>query len=359
MGSEETPARRKRSPRFLEIADAAGVSPSTVDRVLNERGSVSAATRAKVVAAARELGVPRVLPDTRHGLLHLDFLLPENDSPFFHRLHRALQRSIQMLDKRVVVHRQILPPGDDALITRAMLTPRYRRHGLAVVTRETEPVREALRQVIAAGEPVVTLVTDIPDVPRLHYAGIDNYRAGRTAGYFLARLARRPGRVLFLRSRTDYRAHAERMDGCHEALAAWSGTLVCDPDIAETFDDPDRCYNAVAKAMKHSEPLAAIYNSGGGSRGVEAALRRFGGAGVVAWAAHEISDEHRQYLAEGTLDVTIDQDPDNQVISAIQHLLHANGIVETPPPFGPNEFRLYCAENARREAYLAPELAKL
>jgi len=262
-----------------------------------------------------------------------------------------------MLDRRVVVHRRILPPGDDAAITHAILAPRYRRHGLAIVTRETEPVREALCRVIAGGEAVVTMVTDIGEVPRLHYAGIDNYRAGRTAGYFLARLARRSGRVLFLRSRVDYRAHTERMNGCHEALAMWSRSLACDPDIAETFDDPDRCYSAVAKAMKRSGPLAAIYNSGGGSRGVEAALQRFGGAGIVAWAAHEISDEHRQYLADGTLDVAIDQDPDNQVISAIQHLLHANGIVESAPPSGPNEFRLYCAENARLEAYLASEPA--
>ena len=35
----DTGRRRKRAPRFIEIANEAGVSPSTVDRVLNERGS--------------------------------------------------------------------------------------------------------------------------------------------------------------------------------------------------------------------------------------------------------------------------------------------------------------------------------
>jgi transcriptional regulator with XRE-family HTH domain len=47
------PRRRKRTARFIEIAELAGVSASTVDRVLNERGSVSAAARERVVAAAR------------------------------------------------------------------------------------------------------------------------------------------------------------------------------------------------------------------------------------------------------------------------------------------------------------------
>lgn len=36
-----TRGRRKRSPRFVEIAVGAGLSPSTVDRVLNERGIAS------------------------------------------------------------------------------------------------------------------------------------------------------------------------------------------------------------------------------------------------------------------------------------------------------------------------------
>lgn len=124
--------RRKRTPRFIEIAEAAGVSPATVDRVLNERGSVSAEMRARVVAAARQLGVPRVLPDTRHGLVHIDVLLPRNDTPFFRRMRQALQRSMQMLDRRIVLHRQILPEDDDDVITRAILEPPYARAGLII-----------------------------------------------------------------------------------------------------------------------------------------------------------------------------------------------------------------------------------
>ena len=64
--------RRKRSARFVEIAVEAGVSASTVDRVLNERGSASDKVRRKVIAAAQRLGVPRILPSTAHELIHID-----------------------------------------------------------------------------------------------------------------------------------------------------------------------------------------------------------------------------------------------------------------------------------------------
>lgn len=97
--------------------------PSTV---LNERGSVSAAARERVVAPARELALPRVFPETRHGLIHVDVLLPESEAPFFRRLNQALQRATQMLDRRVVVHRTSLPPADHNLITAAIAQPRYR-----------------------------------------------------------------------------------------------------------------------------------------------------------------------------------------------------------------------------------------
>lgn len=345
--------RRKRSPRFLEIAREAGVSPSTVDRVLNERDSVSPATRARVVAAARRLGVGRVLPDTRHGLVHFDILLPRNESPFFERLGLALQRSVQMLDRRIVVHRHVLPDDDDAAIAAAILRPPYRCQGLVITARDTEPVREALRTVIGRGVPVVTMVTDIGGVERLHYAGIDNYRGGRTAGYFLGRFGPRRGRVLLLCSRSDYRAHADRAAGCRDVIASDFPLLRCEAGNVETHDDPDRCYLAVINALKHGGPVVGIYNSGGGSAGIEAALRKHHLAGKVTWVAHEMSDEHRRCIEQGTLDLAIDQDPDGQAISALQHLLHANGVIEQAPVQGPNEFRLYCRQNVRAEAYLA------
>jgi LacI family transcriptional regulator len=195
------------------------------------------------------------------------------------------------------------------------------------------------------------MVTDVRDVARLHYAGIDNVSAGRTAGYFVGRLAGRAGRVLLLCSRKDYRAHIDRIGGCRAQLATWFPDLVCDNAQVETGDNPDWCYRAVVSALKRGE-LVGIYNSGYGSPGIEAALRKFGAAGKVVWVSHEMLDLHRKYIEEHTMDIAIDQDPDGQVISALQHVLHACGVVEDAPPPGPVEFRIFCPANVRRTAYL-------
>lgn len=346
-------SRRKKTPRFLEIAKAAGVSPSTVDRVLNERGSVSAGAREKVVTAAKQLGVPRVLPQTQHGLIHLDVLLPDNNTPFFRRLNIALQRSIEMLDKRIVVHRSLLPEHKNSVIANAILHPPYRRQGLILAAPDTEPVREALRAITAQGESAVAVVTNIQNVPALKYAGIDNYRAGRTAGYFIGHLSSSTGRVIILSSRTDYQGHTDRTAGCRQVLERFAPRLYCDSRTIETYDDPDRCYLAVASALRSGEPIVGIYNSGAGSPGIEAALRKYDAASKVCWVTHEMSDDHCQYMRQGMLDLVIDQDPDSQIITALQHLLFACGVVETAPLANePCEFRLYFTENVREAPYL-------
>jgi len=350
---DPAPARRKRSARFVEIAEAAQVSTATVNRVLNERGSVAPATRAKVIAAAKQLGVPRALPDPRHGLTRLDVILARSPTPFFRRLDLALQRSMEMLDRRIVVHRDVVPEDDDAQIVQALLRPRQRRDGLIVAVHDTPRVREALLAVMAQRVPVVTLMSDIGAIPRLHFAGIDNLQAGRTAGHFIGRLARRGGRVLVLSNSLAYRAHVDRTEGCRAVLAERYPSLVCG-SVVECFDDPDRSYRAVAEALLSpaNAPLVGLYHSGAGSAGIAAALERAGRQGDVVWVGHELSDEHRELLARGTMDLAIDQDPDGQVLSAMQHLLHACGYLDRAPAAGPNEFRLFCAENLPPRRYL-------
>jgi LacI family transcriptional regulator len=50
------PARRKTAPTISHVAALAGVSTATVSKSLNGRAGISAATRAKVIAAAEQLG---------------------------------------------------------------------------------------------------------------------------------------------------------------------------------------------------------------------------------------------------------------------------------------------------------------
>ena len=141
-----------------------GVSPSTVDRVLNERGSASKKARQKVIAAAQKLGVPRILPSAAHELVHIDVLLPDNTTPFFLRLRGAITSACAILDKQIVVHRRTVDGADETSLLKAILKPPYRRQGLIIAAPDTRAVRQALREVLDRSESVVTVASNVADV---------------------------------------------------------------------------------------------------------------------------------------------------------------------------------------------------
>ena len=279
--------RRKRSPRFIDVAIEAGVSPSTVDRVLNERRSASEKARRKVIAAALKLGAPRILPSAAHELIHIDVLLPDNRTPFFPQAARRAGERLS--DPRQAGRR---PPPRHARSRRDFArqvdrhAPAYRRRGLILAAPDTADVRKALRDVLDRGEAVVTVVSNVADVPGIAYFGIDNYRAGRTAGLVMGRFARRPGRVMFLSGRNDWAAHHERTAGCRDVLTnAFLPNPTRDASPFETFDDELRCYIAVTEALKCGLGLAGIYNSGAGSTGI-----KYCGSARIFWAERHLDN---------------------------------------------------------------------
>lgn len=339
-GSAPPPKRRKRSPRFADIAARAGVSPATVDRVLNERDSVSEATRRRVLQAAEALGIPRILPRSDHALVHVDILLPKSDTPFFRRLAAALRDGAAMLDRRVVVHRSSFAEGDAAGMAAALLKPPHPRAAVIFAAPDVPPVRAAVAAAIARGEKAVAVVSDLPVLPGLSYVGVDNRAAGTAAGHLMGRLTPQAGRIVAIAGSPVFRAHTDRQAGFRAALAQFPH-LTLDSAEMETRDDPERCYRAVRKALQNpGPPVVGLYNSGAGSEGVARALARFGTA-RPNWIGHEVSEDHVAYLKEGSMDVAIDQDPAGQAIAALQSVLHLTGVTTLPPTALRGEIRIH------------------
>ena len=82
-------------PKMTDVAKKAGVSPTTVSRVINRRGYLSTKTINKVEAAMRELNyrpnmVARQLQSQR--TMTIGILVPTVANPFFGELTYKLER---------------------------------------------------------------------------------------------------------------------------------------------------------------------------------------------------------------------------------------------------------------------------
>lgn len=323
----------KRKKGLLSVADLAGVSLSTVDRVLNERGSVSDFKRRKVLHAARALGINRLLPSPVHGLLRFDLLMVDSETDHYRRLTAAFSRQAQMLRSRLVLQCQTWHEHSPQQLLDFIGNPRTARQGLIVVAHDTPQIRAALQAQMDQDVPVVLLTSSLSDLEGARFIGIDNRVAGRSAGRLLSQATGNgSGRVLLITNSLLYHAHQQRVAGFLDVLRERAPHLVVS-DPVQCHDDDARTARAVHAAVAEGDDLIAVYNSGAGSLGIRNALHEHGIRPV--WITHEASQQHAELLREGLLSLVLDQDPEGQANAAIQHLLYVNGDLDAPADINP------------------------
>jgi LacI family transcriptional regulator len=199
------------------------------------------------------------------------------------------------------------------------LSPAY--HGVAVVALDHPRVRAAIDALVARGTFVVTLVSDAPSARRLHYVGIDNPAAGRTAATLMGRfLAGRKGSVAVIAGSLSLRDHAERQFGFHQILTSEHPNLLALP-VHEGRDDSERTRVLTAELLAQHSDLLGIYSCGAGNRGIAEALEASGRAHDIVWIAHEVTPHTRRFLLRGTIDAIINQDGGHEARSAARILL--------------------------------------
>ena len=193
--------------------------------------------------------------------------------------------------------------------------------GVAVVALDHPRVREALNALAERGVTVVTLVSDVPSSRRAHYVGIDNSAAGRTAATLMGRyLSGKRGKVGLIAGSLSLRDHIERQFGFEQVMAHDFPNLTLLP-VREGRDDRVKV-QAVAEQLLADHPdLIGLYNVGAGSGGIAAALEQAGRAREVVFITHELTEDTRRALIDGTIDIIINQDAGHEVRSAIRVLM--------------------------------------
>lgn len=336
--------RRKGKVGLSAVAELAGVGVATVDRVLNERGGVAPMTARRVIKAARELELKRILPPLYARQLRFEVLLAKPDTLFLARLNDGIVRIAATLDRSVVIQRTRLTSGTPAQVAGRLLASSA--DGIMFYGESHPVIAAAVAQATAAGRPVVSIVTDLPGSGRLAFVGIDNLKAGRAAGFLAARLARRPGPALVLTNRLTYSAHAARVEGFHAGLAR---TVLHGAAVLETDDDPDKAQRLLRAALREHPDAVAVYNTGGTVGAAGELLRRQRRADEIVYIAHELTAESRGLLQEGVLTFVIDQAFELQARHALERLLHHFSRPEQAAP--PDDwievpFTLHTRENA-------------
>lgn len=312
-------------PTVHSIASHAGVSLATVDRVLNARPGVSAATRARVEAAVDALGFVRdqAAANLAKGRVYpFTFILPANDNSFM----RDLRRQVQDAAARAGVERTRIDMVDvpafnaGALVAALEQAMEARPAGVALVAVDAPEVVQAVARLRQSGVPVVTLVSDLAGSDRDHFAGIDNVAAGRTAAGLLGRFLRPShGAVAILAGSMLVRDHRERFEGFCTVMAAEFPSLKL-LSVLEGQDDPVLVEALLRDQFAQFDNVVGLYSLGAGNRGLVRALETLEADKRPAVIAHELTETTRAALEVGLIDAVLNQDAGHEVRSAIRVL---------------------------------------
>lgn len=306
------------------VADAAGVSVATVDRVLNRREGVRPGTIERVETAIRRLGyAPSSLAArTAPAPNRFVFLIPAGPNAFYGAISAAVGRLAEWLPFAGCTYevRHVDVFDGEALARALVEAGDSGAAGVAVAALDHPAVREAINALVDGGVAVATLVSDVPSSRRTRYVGIDNTAAGRTAGTIAGRfLGGGPGKVALIAGSLALRDHAERRFGFEQVLAQdFPGLDVI--AVREGRDDARRVEALVRDLLAEHPDLAGLYVVGAGAEGAAEALEATGRGRKVVFVTHELTAANRAALLRGTIDALISQDAGHEARSAARIL---------------------------------------
>ena len=328
--------------RLSDVADMAGVSLATADRVINRRKGVKERTRRRVLEVAREIGFISAEDARLYGAerpLNVVVLLPAGTNPYLRLLGERVKERIG----RSGVNDPFLRCFFIESFSARALAEALHKHaawadGIVFFAIEHPEVRNAAAELLAAGTRLATIVSDLGPVPELRHLGLDNRSVGRTAGLLIGRLAKvSTGSVALVAGSRHYRAHSEREAGFLSILEEmFPGLSVI--GMREGHDDASENYRHALELLDQVPDLVGIYNVGGSSGGITRAMREQGRESVI-FVGHGLTDDTRRALLDGTMDAVFDQDPNVLIDRAIASLAD-----DLPRP-KPMKLDIYFREN--------------
>lgn len=295
-------------PTIADLANEAGVSISTVNRILSGTASVRGATMQRVQAAAERIGF--------YGLGAIEDRLKKS-SPHF-RLGFLLQQSsrelYQLFGRKIVEasrarKEEVIEPLVDFvdLLTPENIAARLRALGrecdaVSLIAQDHPLVGNAIRDLREEGTPVVTYITDQSAPERAAFVGMNNWKMGRTAAYLVTQMTHGPGRIAVFLGNYRYLCQ-DVADASFRAYVREHAPHLIVEEARPTNEDASQAYAMVRELIARHEDLAAILIFGGGISGVLRALREVPEARRrdIRLICRDIGPETRKGLSEGLI----------------------------------------------------------
>lgn len=297
--AKECPIVKKISIKDLTVAT--GLSRATIDRALNDRGSVHPRTRKVIETALEELRAGG--PAAAALDLPLDIVL---------RVGRGMlaqvSATLATLGLPSVLLHDMYQKDEAEVLDLARALAADPRRPLILTAKNSEPLRAELAAARARGKRIITFISDLPHDARDAFVSIDNRMAGECAAFVLGGLFReRAARFGVVIGDYAFSCHEEREMGFRSHLRARFPEVSLVHE-ARGEDSYEGTREAAADMLAAHPDLDAIYNVAGGNAGLAEALRSARSGRRPVLLSHEANHITTPLLREGVIDYVLAQD---------------------------------------------------
>lgn len=298
-----------RRPTVRDVAEQAGVSISTVDRVISGRHAVKTDTAIRVYNAASALGfyaagLMRGQIEKPKARVSLGFLLQRPDTLFRRDLVQAINDAVSSsFEFEISARIDVLDSSSPQSVANQMRDMARQVQAMAVATVDHPQITEAVAEVRSSGIVVLSLLSDFAQGVRSSYVGLDHRKVGRTAGWLIAHGARSGGEVALLVEGQQFAGHEIREISFLSYLREWAPHLAVVKEV--NLDNRTIAREGTERLLKEHPDLAAIYIVGVGMEGAVHALREQQGDRRPFVVGHELTTDNRSALADRVINAVI------------------------------------------------------
>lgn len=306
-----------------QVADRAGVSRRTVDRVMNQRGTVSPETAERVREALKELNYQ---PDQAGQVLaakkkkiRLAFCSIKGEQSVIHEEIRqgAIRKARELKKMGITVDFYTInrdcPMSEEE---EQRLVEAFQCDGLATLPIDDSTINQLIDKAENMNIPIVFYNMDHDSYKRSCYVGCDYYKSGRLAAGLMGLCMESDLKVgIFTVGKNDA---SFRLPSYHNRVQGFEQEIVRKfPQIEivgqyllgqDIFD----YYDTIKRVMCEQPDLNAIYLVNPGDYSVCRAIKKVMEQKKIKLITNDITTEAMALLKEGTISATISQDPESQ-----------------------------------------------
>jgi LacI family transcriptional regulator len=296
-------------PTIKDLAQAAGVSVATVNRVLAGADNVRQPTRLLVQKAAETIGFYGLGAIQSHVAAHrpklrLGVLLLQPYRSFYQMLAAELRELAAAeteaeIEMRIEFLEDLTPQHTAARILALAETCQ----AIALTSAVHPDVTRALDSVRARGIPVFAYISQLSASGEMPYVGLDNWKVGRTCAWGIDHLCRPGGKVGLLMGNPRFRSQEMNEAGFRSYFREnASRVTILEPQL--TFESA-AIAEEISETLLRDPDLTGIYVAGGGISGAIAALQSSPRRSEVVLIGYQLMDVTRAALLDGTMTLVI------------------------------------------------------